>query len=826
MDELKTEKVNSKIDDQEHKLAICLPQELEKGLQFHQQGKLREAKKIYTQIIRISPRNADALHLMGVLANQKGENDTALDLINKAVQIFPQNPIYHNNLGNVYRDLGHYADALACYRQAIDLKPDLVEAFVNLGIAHHQLRDFNRAASAYHKALQLNPNCIEAYYNMGNTYKAQGRFDEAISCYQQTLCLNSGFVEAYYNMAIVLEQRARPDEAIARLKQCLQINPQWAEAHNNIGNLLKQKGFLAEAILSFQKAVQIKPDLYEAHNNLGNALMDQGSFTEAIVCYQNALQIYPGYAEAYLNLGITLADDDRLNDAIDCFQKATRLNPRFAEAYTYMGVALTDQGKRQEAIDCFKKAIEVNPDFSEAYSYLIHQLQHTCNWPQLKMYSERLDRLTRRNAADGRLILEPPFICMARQSDLSRNLIISTAWSRKIAEPLKNLKLAVSFESRKQPKAKLTIGYLSCDFHDHATAHLMLSFFGLHDREKFEVHCYSYGPEDNNRYRNQIMEGSDRFIDIRNHSHIDAAKRIYADGVDILVDLKGHTKGARLGILACRPAPVQVHYLGYPGTTGADFIDYLITDRIVTPEDHAPYYSEKLVYLPHCYQVNDHQQEIAFRDWNRETLGLPGNGFVFSSFNLPYKIDPVMFDCWMRILQQVPNSVLWLFGDNENARCNLRREAADRGVEPDRLVYVRKIEKAEHLSRLKWADLALDTRLVNGHTTTSDSLWAGVPLIVLQGSHFASRVSSSLLHAVGLSELVTYHLEEYEKLAVQLASCPSELKAVRHKLNVNRLKQPLFDTARFVRNLELAYSEMWQSFIEGRAPMQIKVFEV
>jgi len=807
-------------------LTICLSQELEKGLQFHQQGQLGDAEKIYTQILRISPCNADALHLMGVLTNQKGESDTALDLINKAVQIFPQNPIYLNNLGNVYRDRGQYADARTCYRQAIDLKPDLVEAFVNLGIADHQLGDYTWAASAYHKALQLEPNCIEAYYNMGNTYKAQERFDEAISCYQRTLSLNSEFVEAYYNMAIILEKQARPDEAIACLMQCLQFNAQWAEAHNNIGNLLKQKGLLAEAVLSFQKAIQIKPDLYEAHNNLGNALMDQGSFSEAIVCYQNALKIYPGYAEAYLNLGITFAEDDRLNAAIDCFQKATRLDHRFAEAYTYMGIALTDRGNRRQAIDCFQKAIEVNPGYSEAYSYLIHQLQYTCNWLQLKIYSEKLEELSRRNAADGRLILEPPFICMARESDLSRNLIISKAWSRKITKPLKNLKLPISFESRRQSKTKLTIGYLSCDFHDHATAHLMLSFFGLHDREKFEIHCYSYGPKDNNRYRNQIMEGSDQFIDIREHSHIDAAKRIYADGVDILVDLKGHTRGARLGILACRPAPLQIHYLGFPGTTGADFIDYLITDRIVTPKDNAPYYSEKLVFMPHCYQVNDHQQKIASRDWNLETLGLPDKSFVFSSFNLPYKIDPVMFDCWMRILLQVPNSVLWLFGDNENARCNLRREAADRGVTPDRLVFAQKLEKAEHLSRLKWADLALDTRIVNGHTTTSDSLWAGVPVITLQGSHFASRVSSSLLDAVGLSELITYRLEEYEKLAVQLALRSSELKALRHRLNINRLTKPLFDTARFVRNLENAYSEMWRIFLEGRAPTQIEVFEI
>jgi protein O-GlcNAc transferase len=414
---------------------------------------------------------------------------------------------------------------------------------------------------------------------------------------------------------------------------------------------------------------------------------------------------------------------------------------------------------------------------------------------------------------------------MARCSDPAVNLANAKAWSRKNLQPLSNAKTRSTFEVRRQQKNKLTVGYLSADFHDHATAHLMRSLFGRHDREKFEIHCYSYGPDDNSRYRKQIIEESDQFIDIRGDSHINAARRIYAGAVDILVDLKGHTRGARLGILACRPAPVQVHYLGYPGTTGADFIDYLITDRIVTPEDHAAYYSEKLVYLPHCYQVNDDLQEIATRDWLRSALGLPDKGFVFSSFNLPYKIDPVIFDSWMRILQQVPESVLWLFDDNQNARRNLRREAADRGIKPDRLVFAQKIGKVEHLSRLKSADLALDTRIVNGHTTTSDALWAGVPVVTLQGSHFASRVSSSLLHAVGLPELVTDGLEEYEKLAVRLALRPAELKAVCRKLNMHRLKEPLFDTARFVRNLERAYTEMWWIFSEGRAPTQIEVVE-
>ena len=817
--------MNVKSDHSRNASAEHLSSILQRGLHYHQQGDLELAEKNYRDILDVMPKNANALHLLGVLSNQVQDHPAAIDLITRAIQIAPDQPIFHNNLGNAYRDSGCCEQAIACYQKALQIKPDLVETYINMGIAHHQLADFDRAVSAYQKAIELNPNSAEAYYNLGNTFKEQRLFDEAVSCYRQATALNPTLVEAFYNQANILEKKARFEEAIACLKHCIQFKPDWAEAHNNLGNLSKQLGFIEDAIFYCQKAIQIKPELDEAYINLGNAFKDQGSFGNAIDCYRKALRINTANAQAYFNLGVTCAEADHMAEATGHFQKATQLNPHFAEAHNYMGVALAEQGRRDEAIDFFKKAIRINPDYAEAYIYLIHQLQHTCDWRLLSRFTEKLALLVTGAKDKGRSIVEPPFICMARCSDPAMNLAAAKAWSRKIAKPMLSATPLFALETRRQKKRKLTIGYLSGDFHDHATAHLMLSLFGRHDREKFKINCYSYGPDDHSNYRKQILNQSDQFIDIRKQSHIEAARRIYEEEVDILVDLKGHTRGSRLGILACRPAPVQVHYLGYPGSTGADFIDYLITDEIVTPKDHAAYYSEKLVYLPHCYQVNDDQQEIADRNWSRKALGLPDKGFVFSSFNLPYKIDQIMFDSWMRILQQVPGSVLWLFDDNQNARRNLQQEAANRGVESERLVFAQKIEKAEHLSRVKCADLALDTRIVNGHTTTSDSLWAGVPVITMEGSHFASRVSSSLLRAVGLRELVTDCLEEYEKLAVQLASHPSELNAVRKKLDINRLKKPLFDTARFVRNLELAYTEMWRIFLEGRAPAQIEVFE-
>ena len=694
-----------------------------------------------------------------------------------------------------------------------------------MGIAYHQLGDLDRAVAAYKNAIALKPDGAEAYYNLANTFKAQRLFDEAIFCYERVVSINPMFAEAYYNMAKSMQEQCRNDEAIECLRQYLRINPQGAEAYNNLGNLFNNKGLHDEALSYYQKAIQLKPELYEAHNNLGNALKDQGHFAEAIACYEMALQRHSGNAEVYLNLGVTLAETDQLTEALECFQKATRINPEFADAYNFMGVTLAEIGKRTAAIDSFQNAIEINPAYIEAYGFLIHQLQYVCDWRRVNAYTQRLDNLTRQNADDDSITAEPPFIQMARQSDLSLELMNARAWCRKTTQAFRSIKLPFAFESRTQKINNLTIGYLSCDFHDHATAHLMQRIFGLHNREKFKISCYSYGQDDGSIYRKQIQKQSDHFIDIKKLSPIDAAKRIYADGIDILVDLKGHTRGARLGILACRPAPVQVHYLGFPGTTGADFIDYLISDKIVTPIEHAPFYSEKLVFLPHSYQVNDYQQEIAAISCQKEELGLPEDSFVFSSFNLPYKIDPVMFDCWMRILTQVPHSILWLFDGGEIAKKSLQQEARSRGTDPRRLVFAKKLPKAEHLARLQLADLALDTRIVNGHTTTSDSLWAGVPVITLQGDHFASRVSASLLNTIGLAELVTQHIDAYEQLAVHLANHPDDLNKIKTKLSRNRLAGPLFDTPGFVKDLEKAYQEMWRIFAAGQAPQQFEVIK-
>ena len=377
--------------------------------------------------------------------------------------------------------------------------------------------------------------------------------------------------------------------------------------------------------------------------------------------------------------------------------------------------------------------------------------------------------------------------------------------------------------SNRMRGSKIKIGYLSGDFHDHPVAHLVAGLFGLHDRNEFEICAYSYGPDNASDYRTRIRNDCDVFVDIHGHSHRDAARRIYDDEIDILVDLKGYTTGARLDICALRPAPIQVTYLGFPGSSGADFFDYILTDKIVTPEDQMPFYTENFVYLPDSYLVNDHTQAISERPLSRTDVGLPDAGFVFCSFNQAYKIEPVMWDVWMRVLRSVPGSVLWLTRTNGPAERNLQREAAGRDVDPERIVFAERLQKPEHLARLKFADLFLDTRIYNAHTTASDALWAGVPLITLEGRHFASRVASSLLTAIGLPELITRDLEAYEGLAVGLAQNSDELDAIAQKLSRNRLTEPLFDTPRFARNLEVAFRRMWALHLAGEEPRMIEV---
>ena len=686
---------------------------------------------------------------------------------------------------------GRLPEAESIYRQILQTNPDQPVALHLLGLIAHQVGQNDVAVDLMTKALAIKPDYALAYNNLGLTYKAMGRLDEAVTSYHEALAIKSDFAEAHNNLGIVLTDLGRPEEAVA----------------------------------SYHKAFAIKPDYAEAHNNLGIALMDQGRLEEAVESYHKALAIKPDYARAQFNLGIVLTDLGRPEEAVASYHKALAIKPDYAEAYNNLGNIFKNLGKVADAIAAYREALRLKPDYEATAVALLHQLRHVCAWPDVDELEHVVEEFTSQSLHEGGNVAFLAFDSVTSNDNASENFVVARANSDAIAEKMSGLKTDFKISARKADKHKITIGYLSNDFRNHAVAHLMLSLFELHDRNDFNVFAFSHGRNDESSYREKIKNDSDKFFDIQATGHLEAARQIYESGVDILVDLNGHTENNWLEICALRPAPVQASYLGFPGTTGADFLDYFITDRIVTPEDQAPYYSEKFVYLPHSYQINDHQQKVSDIQFTRSDLGLPEKGFVFSSFNRSYKIEPVMFDVWMNLLKRVPHSVLWLLGSHDLAEQNLTKEAQARGVNGERLIFTKWMPKDQHLARYRLADLALDTRICCGHTTTCDALWGGVPVVTMLGAHFASRVSASLLTAVGLPELITRNLEEYEALAFGLSQNQDELNDLKIKLAHNRQSEPLFDTPRFVGNLESAYRTMWSQFVSGKSPAQIDGIE-
>ncbi len=688
--------------------------------------------------------------------------------------------------------------------------------------------------------------------NQGASLLAAGKTDEAIRAFQKALKLDSKIVAAHFNLGLSYQQKGDYSKAIKQFEQTVYLNPSDFEAFNNLGHLYMTQN-LDRALACFQKATRLNPHLSEGFYNLGVAYMAKGQYREAIKSYRTSLAIYPRNSIVLNNLGVTVEKIGKPKEAMKYYKKALKINPQNAQALANigasliyidprksseyfkksiaadpniesaaynLGVALRILGDTRGSIYYFKKALSLNPHFSPTYGQLYHQIRETCDWKAAGQIKTMMKKLTGKDLLKKQLPAQTPFISAVYEENPQRNLDIACAWSRYIEKKIYPFSKPYAFNKKAGPKIRL--GYLSNDFRDHATSHLIMGLLRLHNRKKFDIFTYSYGQNDQSSYRREI-EKTTHFRDLLNLSHSEAADLIYHDGIDILVDLKGHTSNSRLEIPALKPAPVQVSYLGFPGTSGASFFDYFITDHIVTPQSQTPFFSEKLIFLPHCYQVNDNRQARPKSGVSRKDLFLPGKSFLFCSFNQPYKIGPETFDCWMRILKAVPGSVLCLLDKNPLEVANLSDEAKKRGIDPKRIVFSWPLQKEVHLARLSLCDLALDTFPCNGHTTTSDALWAGLPVVALKGKHFASRVSASILSAIGLPELITHTPAEYEKLAIKLAKSPKPLKSLKEKLIKNRQTYPLFDTKKFTGYLEEAYTRIWGLYQKRQRPETVTV---
>jgi protein O-GlcNAc transferase len=794
----------------------------------HQQaGRLQDAEALYREILARDDRQADAWHLLGTIAHQIGDHVVAIDLIGHAIELESRNANFHCNLGNALLATGQMDEAEQSYRRALDRKRDFPLAWFNLSSLLAQTGQLDEAITGYQEAIRLKPDFVEAHYNLALLFQGHRRWDAASSGYQRTLQLRPNHAEAWNNLGLVLKELGNIPEAIECHRRAIQFKPDYAEAFNNLGVACREQREVNRALECYTQALQLKPDYAAAFNNLGNLLQSMGRPSDAVTCLKRAIELQPGFAEAYTNLGAALQDLRRWNEAADSLRAALDLNPDDAAALQSLGNVVRDGGDTAEAIACYRRSLELKPDCLSALGQLIHQLQHQCAWDELPSLTDRAIRAVADlplNSTDSPMspfaFLTMPIATSSQQQQkcAARWAAFSTRTAVKVPHPWWEQATRETVGEQ-----RIRIGYLSADFRAHPVAELIVELFESHDRSQFEVTGYSYGPNDGSLIRQRISKAFERFVDLRELPLADSIQKIVDDRIDILVDLTGFTQHSRPEILASSPAPIRVNYLGYPGTMGADFADYIMVDHFIVPADRQPFYSEKLVHLPGCYQVNDTQRIISETVPSRTEVGLPDEAFVFCSFNSNYKITPEIFEVWMRLLQKVPGSVLWLLESNRQAPVNLRREAERRGVAPERLVFAPRRPLTDHLARHQLADLFLDTFPVNAHTTASDALWAGLPVLTLSGETFVSRVAGSLLHSLGLPELITDTLVDYEARALDLARDRQELAALRQRLQANRLSSPVFDIQRAARAIEQAYRTMQTIRELGEKPRSFAV---
>ena len=620
--------------------------------------------------------------------------------------------------------------------------------------------------------------------------------------------------EALFQDAVRLHRAGQLAEAARRYGAIPANSPRRFEALYFLGFIYFQNGQFAEAERLMGEALKLNPRSPDAEYNRGCALQQLQRHAEAVAAFDRALAVKPDYADALGNRGSSLMALSRAPEALAAFDSALALNPGDKESLANRGTVLFELKRYGEASANYERLLALDPDFAWERGSLALSRAYCCDWSNHAQDDARLHAYIRA----GKPVLAPHAATLI-SADPEDQLRSAESWVARrcpaSAAPL--------WHGERYRHERIRVAYLSADFHAHATAYLAAGLFESHDRARFETFELSFGPDDGSEMRKRLTRACDRFIDIGARSDTDAAHLLRSMEIDIAVDLKGFTQNARPGIFMQRAAPVQVNYLGHPGTMGAPYMDYIVADEIVIPEEHRRFYSEKVVLVPGSYQCNDNKRRIAERTPSRAECGLPERGFVFCSFNNSYKIAPEIFDIWMRLLRAVEGSVLWLLDDTAEAGANLRREAEARGVAASRLVFAPRMPLEEHIARQRLADLFLDTLPCNAHTTASDALWAGLPVLTCLGATFAGRVAASVVHAAGLPDLVTASIAEYEALALKLAREPGALAAVKAKLAANRDTCALFNTQRSTRVLEAAYTQMWERVQRGLAPAAFAV---
>lgn len=709
---------------------------------------------------------------------------------------------------------GRLPEAERLYAAILAHDPDHFDALCLLAVIESQRGNFDSAAALFGKAAGINPKCALVHSSLGNALLALERHAEAAASFNRALAMEPENSAVLNNRGNALFKLKRHDEALASYDGALAVKADSAEILYNRGNVLRELTRYEEALGSYDHALNIRPEYAEALYHRCAVLRHLKRHAEALAGYERLLTVKPDYAAALCDRGNALLEIGRPEEAIEGYERALAVEPQLAEARYNRGMAFSALARHEEAARQFSQLLGDHPDFPYAKGELLYSRLHCCDWNDWAHDAARVER----DVAAGKRAATPfAFLCASESPSSQLQCAKTYIEDRHSASP------PAAWTGEHYLHDRIRVAYLSADFHDHATAHLTAELFELHDKTRFETHAISLGPERNDDWRLRLERAFTRFHDVRCRGDRAVASMLRNLEIDIAVDLQGHTRGSRPGILAYRPAPIQVNYLGYPGTMGADFIDYILADRITIPQILRPFYTEKVIYLPDMYQPSDTRRRIADSAPTRGEAGLPQDGFVFCSFVASYKISPPTFDSWMRLLAEINGSVLWLLAGNADAVRNLRRNAQIRGIAPERLVFAPRMKLEHHLARHRLADLFLDSLPINAHTTASDALWAGLPLLTCLGSSFAGRVAGSLLNALGLPELIAATREEYEALALDLARDRDKLAAIRAKLARNRQTHALFDTDRLRRHIESAYETMLERLQRGALPASFAV---
>jgi len=757
--------------------SLTIPEAFERALQVHQSGRLADAEALYRQILAAEPEHPDALNLLGVVAHQCGRHEVAVELIRRAIGVAPSVPDFYSNLGVALTAQGRPVEAVAAYRRALELDPASAEAHNNLGNVLQGQGHPDEAVAACRRALELRPAFPEAHNNVGDALRDLGRLEEAVTAFRRAVELKPGYAEAHNSLGAAMGQQGQFDEGAEACRTALELRPDYPEACVNLGAILMGQGQLDGAISAFERAIELKPDSPEAYNNLGMALNGQGQLDRAISAFHRALRLRPDYAPACVNLGLALAGQGRHGDAVKAYRRAIELKPDFAEAHNNLGNVLKDQGEFGEAISAFRRALRIKPGYAEAHGNLLYALHFDPDQDERMIAAEH------------------------------------QRWNRQFAEPLKPSILAHSND--RNPDRRLRVGYVSPDFRMHSVAFFLEGLLASHDCDQVEVFCYADHVHDDEATA-RLRQHAAQWRRITGLGDERVGELIRKDNIDVLVDLAGHTAKNRLLVFARKPAPVQVTWLGYWDSTGMSAMDYRLTDTYADPPGTTEdLHVEQLVRLPGtfaCFRPYEGSPAVAARSTQA------GDGVTFASFHRLGKLNATLLQCWAGLLLDVPQSRLLLAAGGFNALATRQRFTeffAERGIAPDRLEFRGWQNLEDYLALHNQVDIVLDSHPLSGHTVGCHALWMGVPVVTLAGKKHGSRMMASVLANLDFEDLIARTPQEYIGTAAKLAADPARLAELRRSLRGRMAASPLMDAARFARNVEQVFRQMWQTWCAG-----------